>query len=405
MKKVIFLWSFTLLTFDSLANDNIFTLEDVIERSLTVSPNLGVLSKELDISESKLKQARAKKYPQFTGTVLSGGIFNVIRADLFQPVYTFGKISSSEKAAEKGVEATMATIREGKSDTVEKATEAYYKLQLAYTLNEFAIEGKATTEKTLNRLEELLEIGSPKATQTDKLNLRVLLSNINKEVGRSVNAVELSKAVLKRMLGIENDFDIDSHSLEPIAFEINNLTFYKEKALKERPQIIATEAGLQAKEFLVKKAKSEYFPTIFVGGTLRYSQSTIFEDTIIGGAGIGINQVLNFSISADISEAKAEYTKSLKEKDVLLDEIDLDIEKAYIDVIENKDNIDNDKEGLEAARTLLLNTASNYDLGIGTIKDLINALSTFLNEGGEYYQSVYLHNLSVARLKRVTGQS
>lgn len=299
----------------------------------------------------------------------------------------------------------MATIRDGQADTVEKATVAFYKLQLAYTLNELIVKEKDTVEKTSAGVEELVEGGSPKATQADKLNLIILLSNVKTSVVSSTKDVQLSRAILKRMLGIENenDFDIESHTLEPVAFETNSLRFYKETSLNKNPLIMATEANLEAKKFLVKRAEREYYPTIFLGGTVRYNQSTFFDDTLIAGAGLGISQVLNFSISAEISEAKAQYLKSIKEKNVMLDEMDVDIEKSYLDMIENRNNIENAKVGFEAAETLIRNATSNYELGIGSISELINAYSAFFKEGSEYYESVYLYNLSLAHLKRAAG--
>ncbi len=405
MRTILFLSVFMIFTLDSLSDDNIFSLDEVIQRAQIVSPNLGVLNEELVISESRLQNARSKKLPQFDGSVISAGVFTVVRANLFQPIYTFGKISSSEKAAEKGVEATKATIKDGQADTVEKAIVSYYKLQFAYTLADLVTKEQQTVEKMFAGVDELVEGGSPKATQTDKLNLKILLSNVNRSVVSSTKEVQLSRAIIKRMLGIvnENDFDIDSHTLEPVAFESNSLRFYKDTSLYENPMIKASEANLEAKEFLVKRAKREYYPTIFIGGTLRYNQSTFFDDTFIAGAGLGISQVLNFSISADINEAKAQYLKSIKEKDVMLDEIDVDIEKSYLDMIENKNNIENEKVGFEAAETLLRNATSNYELGIGSISDLINAYSAFFKEGSEYYESVYLYNLSLTHLKRAAG--
>lgn len=335
MVAAIFALMFLTLGSAASDNENIFTLNEVIERAVAVSPNLDIVNKELDISLSQVKKARAEKFPQFESVVVSGGIFTVIRADFFQPIYTFGKISSAEGAAIKGVEVANAKINESRNDTVEQATTAYYNLQLAHTLNDLVAEGKDRSQKLLKSVEDLVLGGSPKATQMDKLNLKILLSNINKNVVSSEKEIKLSRAVLKRILVIEdanaNAFDIDSHSLEPIEFEVKNLNYYTEKALKERPQIQALEAVLDAKSFLIQKAKSEYYPTFFFGGTLRYNQSPLFEDTFVGGAGIGIRQILNFSIAADITEAKAEHSKSLKEKDVALKEMDFEIEKAFLD--------------------------------------------------------------------------
>jgi len=405
MKITLAIYTLLLLTPMAVANENTFTLEEIVERVVKVSPSLEVHNRDLDISESKVKKARAQQYPQFEGAVLTGGIFNVIRADLFQPIYTFGKISADEKKAKKGVEVTIANISEARDETIARAKNAYFNLQLAHTLNDLATEERDNAKKLLSNVEELVSVGSPKATQIDKLNLKILVSNIDKHVVSSQKAIDIVRAELMRMLAIEenSDFDIESYALEPVEFEANELSYYKDKAIEDRPKIKAINAGLEAKLSSIKREKSEYYPTIFVGGTIRYSQSPLFRDTFIGGAGIGIRQVLNFFISADLSEAKAEYSKSIKEKDAFLQEIDLEVKKAYLDMQENKDNVNNEREGFRAARTLLRNASSNYDLGIGKVNELTNSIGTYLREGAEYYDTVFLYNIAVTNLEKVAG--
>ena len=234
MKKLLTLCVFIILSVNVIADDNIFTLDEILERVLITNPSLGVLNKDLDISESKVKKAKAEKYPQFDGAVITGGIFTIIRADLFQPIYTFGKISSDEKKAEKGVEATIANISEARNSTITQAKTAYYNLQLAYALNDLAIEGRNEAKRVLTSVEELIRAGAPKATQTDKLNLKILLSNVNKDVVSSEKEIDVARAELAQMLGIEQkqSFDIDSHALKPIEFQPDELTHYKEKTLQ-----------------------------------------------------------------------------------------------------------------------------------------------------------------------------
>lgn len=405
MKNLLTLCAFLILTADAIADDNVFTLDEILERVLITNPNLGVLNKDLDISESRVKKAKAEKYPQFDGAVISGGIFTIVRADLFQPIYTFGKITSDEKRAEKGVEATIANISEARNDTITQAKTAYYNLQLAYALNDLAIKGRDEAKRVLSSVEELIRAGAPKATQMDKLNLKILLSNVNKDVVSSEKEIDIARAELAQMLAIEQkeSFDIDSHTLKPVEFQPDELIHYKEKTQLHRPKLKALNAGIESDLHKVQRERSDYYPTIFVGGTLRYNQSAIFEDTIIGGAGIGIRQVLNYGISADLSEAKAEYSKSLKERDAFLRDMDLEVEKAYLEMKENKDNLEYENEGFGEAKKLLQNSISNYDLGIGSLNELINAFGTYLREGSQYYQTVFLYNISVANLEKVTG--
>ena len=196
MIKLLTLCTFLILSVEAIADDNIFTLDEILERVLITNPNLGVQDKDLDISESRVKKAKAEKYPHFDGAVVTGGIFTVVRADLFQPVYTFGKISSDEKRAEKGLEATIANISEAKNDTITQAKTGYYNLQLAYALNDLAIEGRNEAQRVFGSVEELIRVGSPKATQMDKLNLKILLSNVNKDVVTSEKEIDVARAEL-----------------------------------------------------------------------------------------------------------------------------------------------------------------------------------------------------------------
>jgi outer membrane protein len=407
MIKFLTLCIFIILTVDSIADDNIFTLDEILERVLITNPNLGILDKDLDISQSRVKKAKAEKYPHFDGAVITGGIFTVVRADLFQPIYTFGKISSDERRAEKGLEATIANISEARNDTITQGKTGYYNLQLAYALNDLAIQGRDQAKRVLSSVEELIRVGSPKATQMDKLNLKILLSNVNKDVVTSKKEIDVARAELMSMLAIEDkgSFDIDSHTLKPVEIKLDELSYYQEKTQTNRPKLKALNAAIESKLHAVQRERSNYYPTIFVGGTLRYNQSTLFRDTIIGGAGVGIRQVLNYGISADLSEAKAEYSKSLKEKEALLQDIDLELEKAYLDMKENKNNLEYENEGFGEAKKLLQNSVSNYDLGIGSLNELINAFGTYLREGAQYYQTVFLYNISVANLEMVTGDS
>jgi outer membrane protein len=405
MKKLLTLCAFLILSVDAIADDNIFTLDEILERVLITNPNLGVLSKDLEISQARVKKAKAEKYPRFDTAVISGGIFSVIRANLFQPIYTFGKISADEKKAKNGVEATIANISEARNNTITQAKTAYYNLQLAYALNDLAIKGRDEAKRVLSSVEELVRAGAPKVTQTDKLNLKILVSNVNKDVISAQERIDIARAELARMLAIEQkeSFDIDSHTLKPIEFRPDELSYYKQKTQSQRPKLKALNAGIESDLHRVERERAEYYPTIFAGGTLSYNQSTIFRDTIIGGAGIGIRQVLNYDISANLSEAKAEYSKSLKERDAFLRDMDLEVEKAYLEMKENKDNLEFENEGFGQAKKLLQNSISNYDLGIGSLNELINAFGTYLREGSQYYQTVFLYNTSVANLEKVTG--
>ncbi|QQR79896.1 MAG: hypothetical protein IPJ69_11200 [Deltaproteobacteria bacterium] len=65
--------------------------------------------------------------------------------------------------------------------------------------------------------------------------------------------------------------------------------------------------------------------------------------------------------------------------------------------------MDRAEEAGRWSRQLLFMTQSNMDIGIGESKDLVDALTAFLQTRGQYFEAVYNYNVAIAKLDQKTG--
>ena len=107
-------------------------------------------------------------------TINIAGVFGGVQAQVTQPLYTFGKLSSIGSAARKAAEASRLLEDHVAGDLVHKSAQAYYGLKLARELVWMLEDGKDEITKGRKTLEERLAEGSGDVTVQDRLRLETL---------------------------------------------------------------------------------------------------------------------------------------------------------------------------------------------------------------------------------------
>ena len=88
------------------------------------------------------------------------------------------------------------------------------------------------------------------------------------------------------------------------------------------------------------------------------------------------------------------------------DILGLEVEKAWLEVQDQKDLHQLNRRAVRAARSLLVSHVQTYEDGIDenvTLDTILGAASTYLKRKAEWLRSVYAFNLGVAQLSRVIG--
>lgn len=354
-----------------------------------------------------------------TTTSIPGDLryFTQFDLDLVQPLFTFGRLSGLQEAATYGVRAEEAKLENETADVLLKVRKLYWSLVLGKALLAVVQEVDAELAKARNRIEEKLDEGSEEVSQTDLFKVQIFRYEVNKRLREAENKIELARTSLRTVLGMPEDVEIHvaTEYLDPLRVPLDSLPVYIELGLKHRPELSRIRAGLQAKGAMIRVARSEYYPQFFFGGQVKfnfakdrfdprnpflYNPTNYFRPGFV----LGFNMNLNFlQIRDKIRVAQAEQVKLAYEEERLVEGIKLDIEKAYREVKAVEKNISDSRRALQASENWLRSATMTFDIGLGEVKDLIDAFKSNSTMKGEHYQNIFEYNVALARLSKAVG--
>lgn len=417
---------------------------------LALKNNLSIQSAELGLktSEAKLAQAsHAKILPKFevknvwgpiprargildpntgfvtspdTSTSIPGDLrfFTQLDLDLLQPIFTFGKLSGLTNAAYFGVQADQAKL-EGERENVRlQVRKLYWAMVLGKELLAVVKDAEKELKKAEDKVQEKLDEGSEDVTQTDLFKLQIFRYEMNKRHREVLDKIELTKAALKSTLGLAEDidYDIDTDYLDPLDVKLDSLPIYIEMAIQNRAELAQLRAGINARRALIGVSKSEYFPQFYFGGQIKYNFAKdrfdpknpfLYNPTNYFRPGfvLGMNLNLNFLQTRDkVRLAKAEYLQLARNERLVINGIKLDVQKAYLEVKQAEKNLLDSRKALKASDNWLRSATMTFDIGIGEVKDLIDAFKANGAMQSEHFQTIFNYNVALAKLCKAIGR-
>ncbi len=437
---------------------NLFSQESSQQLKLTLAEceelalknNLSVQSAKLSLktSETRLTQASHAKYlPKIelrnvwgpipkargiqdpetgfvttpdTSTSIPGDLryFTQLDVDLIQPLYTFGKLKGLTNAANYGVQAGQANL-EGKRENVRyQVRQLYWALVFGKELQVVVQNIESELKKAENKVEEKLDEGSDEVSQNDLFKLQIFRYEINKRLREAADMLELTKSALKATLGLDSNVDLEiaTEYLDPIEVQVDLLPVYYDLALQNRSEVARLRAGLNAKRSLIQVSKSDYYPQFFFGGQIKYNFAKdrfdprnpfVYNPTNYFRPGfvLGMNLNLNWVQTRDkVRVAQAEYLELAQKENLLLGGLKLDVQKSYLELMQTEKNMKDSRKALKASDNWLRSATMTFDIGVGEVKDLIDAFKANGTMQAEHFQNIFKFNVAVAKLSKATGR-
>ncbi len=344
--------------------------------------------------------------------------FTEFELSVVQPIYTFGKLAGLNDAAAFGLQAEEANLERRKRSVQAQVRELYWGLVLGKELLAVIEEARSEVAKAEEKLEVKLDEGSDDVSQTDMFKLKIFNYEVSKRYREALDKVQLGKSALRIILDLDEfeDFEIDSEYLESIEFSLDSLPAYYEIAAQFRPEIFHLAAGLNARQALVRTAKSDFYPQFFFAGQVKYNFAKdrfdpknpfVHNPTNFFRPGfvIGANMNLNFWQTRDkVRLAEIEYRKLADSQPILDKAIKLEVEKTYLAVRLAESNLRESRRALRASDNWLRSTTMTFDLGVGEIKELIDAFKANGAMQTEHFQNIFRYNTAIANLSKAVGR-
>lgn len=417
----------------------IVTLEEAVRLALEKSPEVRESRSDVDIARSKLEEVEGYRLPQLDSTFLTGpipnargdqisspdpadrihgiGIFERAEITLVQPIYTFGKITKGQEAANHGVKVYEAKVEQKKNEISLKVKEVYYGLLLARESMGVVLEVQEILEQARTKVKKLIQMGAPSADEVDLLKLEAFSGEVERLRQEALKGERLALSALGVQLGIprEADFDIADRHMTYGDEKVDPFESYVRDALSQRPEFRQLEEGLKAREALIDVARADYYPVLFLAGFLAYGNAPERTDIKnpfildsfneqIAGIALGAKWHLDFGITkGKVRFAEAELDKLHQTRDFAKDYVPLQVKKAYLELMEAERDIQALKDAYPSARRWMISAIANYDFGIGPAKEIFDALEAYAKLKANYFRSLYNYRLARANLVFATG--
>lgn len=419
----------------------ILGISECINMAIKTAPELGEAQADIDLTASKLDEAKSYRYPQLEAIALLGPApgariedfpktdktfkfsemtwFAGSDATLIQPLYTFGKISESMKAATHGIEVDRSRKEQRANEIVLKVREYYNGLLLAREMKELLLEVQESLDKARVKAKKLIEQGSDSVDEMDIYKLDAFAGEVTKYREEALKGEALALAALRTRVGLPANagLDISEERLTPPEDAVPAFGTLVDKAAIKRPEYRQIAEGLKARAALVEAARANYYPDIFLGGMFSWAYADQrdrlnnpyvldrFKHTN-GGVALGARWKLDFGITgARVAAEQAQYNRLLSTKEFAETNIPLQIRKYHLELQEAEKSIQASKDAYTNAKKWAVTALANFDFGVGPAKEIFEALQAYARMRAAYFQSIYNYRIAQANLDYATGET
>jgi outer membrane protein TolC len=429
------------------------SLAGAVQRSLEVSPEVDQRRAARNFAEARLGEARQSRYlTSFTASTahslapsldvpssvtqnprayyLNPEVENdwtldalrpftrfEVRAE--QPLYTWGELSGSIRAARHGVDVEAAEIDQKTLEVARRTGELYYSLQLVQALKRLADETGDVVDRAKREVQRLLDEGAEDVDQADLFQVRLTEEEYKRRLVEINQRLETARSAVRRQLFLPDDTVVETEDSEltPVDFSMHpdSLDYYVEVGLRNRPVLDQANAGVKARKALLDVEKSDYYPKLGMQVTYAYQytpgrpqqESAYVNDAFNGNStrtGIGIQFDLDFvQTRKRVDQARAELNEVRYQREAARQLVRFEVEDAYRNVLITEEAVASRDRALTVTEEWLRNEQINFDLDLGDTENLVEAVRANLEAEARYYEAVKAYNVAVLDLLEATG--
>ncbi len=340
---------------------------------------------------------------------------NIFAGDLVLrlPLFTGGRIASELRAAELLQAAAQNRLTRTREELVFNVASVFYGLLAQRRVIESLEFSKKALQKHLKRVTDL--IAARKAAKVDQLRTEVRVADINQRLARERNVLAIQRRVLANLLGVEARQELDpAGELKMSSPALGKADALVKQALVKRTDYLAARVVLEAQAKSVDAARAAHWPMIALQGAYGGRWAADPSDQPAGadrddergsiGIVIDIPVFKGKQIEANVREQRAKLAAAQERLRKLELRVRLEVESAILNITSANERVTATEKAVEQAKESLRIEREKYDLGKGSITDVLDAQSALLAAQTTYYRALADHETALAQLKLATGE-
>lgn len=416
----------------SLAAKDIYTVDELIIKTLENSPDLKISADEYRASQSRYDKGFASYLPKVDLSLSAGetGMSDIPenknsmindalllgKLSLKQIVYDFGKTGGSVDSLKYDSDAYLNSNEQQISDKIKDVKGAYYEVLKAIALIAVNRENVKLNEAQLYRSQKYFESGIK--TKIDVSDAKVELIKSKLDLKNSLYTLELAYASLDAVVGfMDNSTSYEVYS-RALNFE-NILDFLNGYALSLKDSIeFAYENRFELKKNLFeiksaeatsRAAEATFYPELYLGANYTKQKVDKFEDRTPqdqysitlnldyniyeGGASTATAQ--EKKIALDIAQSRLNNSRLFIKKQTT---------QAYINLNRTKDSVVLSQSLLEVSSDKFEQAQKRYEYGLSDFIELQQARQGYIDAKSNLIVSFYDYYNAIALLDNAIGK-
>ncbi len=342
------------------------------------------------------------------------------RVSLQQPLFTGFTLESNAAAADHLAQASEFEEQNDKADLTLAVTVAYWMLYQTIETKRLIDENVARLEAIERDTRNLLRSGL--ATRNDLLKVQLQMNTAQLSQIDAANDVQLAMMNLNAIIGqpLETEVQLTSRPLFPADPEAKPFRpedkergeqALAERALTERPDILAMQSRIEAARASVRAAQGKWWPQLFLTAGYTYARPNLryqptrdeFKSTWDIGVQLQFDLWTWGAAGDQTQQAQAALTQTEVLYEQMKDIITLDVKRQWLGVRRAAEKVRVASLAIEQAEENHRTMNDKYTHGLATATDLLDANVALLQARTNYSAALVEHEMAAARLRRAVG--
>ena len=411
----------------------VLTLDRAVELALRNNETLLSTRLDEDHARARLREAYSEALPKldfrssftrnwalpefnFGGQTFKVGTDNVINfgLDLSQTIWRGGQIGAGLRMARYFRQISETNTDRMRENVVLQVHNGYYDVLLAEAALEVSTAAYDRAVAQYEGVQQFYEAGT--VSDYDVLRARVEVTNAHPPVTQARNGLAIAKADLKRLIGLPRQarirctgsLDVDVSGLP------GDIESAVDQALTNRSDLKAAQLQTAMNDAAIRLARGENRPDVSLSaGYLMQAQVNDpgFKSLAFDDFSRSWNTLINVSFpvfdgrqnSGRIMQAQADFERSRYTERQLGKQIEVDATEAVLNLVEASERVKAGEEAVELASRGLSIAQVQYEGGVSTQLELIDAQFILKQAETDHVTAKYDFATAAAQLQNVLG--
>lgn len=427
MKRILCLALFSIVFFYYgagaemiIQEDEQLNLERCIEISLRQHPHIRASKNSVDVSRSRMEQAKANYFPQIdasasysrtnpasgnrTALLETNRSYNQYNGSIAirQNLLDFGKTWTQVNIQRLYTDASIYDLQNVSEQVILNLKKAYYSVLKAKKNRSVAEETIGQFQKHFKQATAFYEVGTK--PKFDVIKAEVDLSAAKLNLIRDENTLRIAIVNLNNAMGIPEAPRYDLHDnlfYEKFTISLDDAV---DKAYKNRYDLNAFALRRTAAEISIELAKKGHYP--FLTGNAAFflaGERFPLDDGWNAGAAMTFPIFNGFLIKNQVAEAKAELEVIRANEESLRQAIFLEVQESYLNIQEAEERITVAELTVKQAIENFEIATGRYNAGIGNPIEVTDAQVLLSNARAAHIEALYDYKVARATIEKAMG--